>query len=251
MAAGTTPQTAVFTSASFLSIAAHGYLAPKTGGTAAARQPLNQGDPARLTLTDGRRIYVCDTVRTSMRLLEKMRQSKQSFLICSDDVVCWATSWTKLLFAEATLSFQRLMTSYVGNYASGFALFTRRNLSSVQTLGEALQTVGFPMGGAVLSTSLDLDRSGVHAVVVDYRYTNNSPTTVAPGTLLDETGNGDPALLERAPSSWSGSCCHPALNNHHPRAAPAQNQRPWERQCQMGPCYQFVVLGRRRWRWRS
>jgi hypothetical protein len=77
------------------------------------------------------------------RCLEKMRVAKQSFLVASDDVLIWAVSWTKLIVAEATLTLQRLMTSFTPIYAFGYTRFVRRNLSSVQTFGGALQAVGF------------------------------------------------------------------------------------------------------------
>lgn len=186
MALGTTPQTALFTSASFPSVGAFDYLVPQIGAAAGPGRPVNENDPVAVTLSDGRRIYVFDTLRTAMRCLEKMRVSKQSFLVASDDVVIWALSWTKLICAEATLTFQRLMTSYVGSYVYGITRFTHRNLSSVQTLGEALQSVGFAMGGSAIQNNVDMEQAGVHAVVVDYRYKANS-TAADPGTLLDDT----------------------------------------------------------------
>ena len=221
MAAGTTPASALFTVAHFPSLPTYGYLVPKIGGLNGPGQPFNAEDPVAVTLTDGRRIFVFDKVRTAMRCLEKMRVSKQSFLVASDDIVVWALSWTKLICAEATLTFQRLMTSYVGSYAFGFTRFTHRNLSSVQTLGEALQSVGFAMGGTALQNNFDLETAGVHATVVDYRYKANW-SAIEPGSLLDDTSDTqleyswrEPltrgrALAEEGGSSGSGGGSAPA-----------------------------------------
>ena len=176
--AGLAAQSALFTSASFPNVGPFEYLVPTIGGTAGGPRPANVDTPVAVQLSDGRRIFVFDTLRTAMRCLEKMRQAKQNFLVASDDILVWAVSWTKLICAEATLSMQRLMSSYVGQYTYGFTRFVHRNLSAVTTLGEALQSVGFAMGGAALQTNDDLDQSAVHATVVDYRY---------PATTLDDS----------------------------------------------------------------
>ena len=67
--------TTIFTAASFSGVGAYDYLAPNVGATAAARtiRPPNENDPVLLTLSDGRTIAVCDSVRTAKRCLEKMR----------------------------------------------------------------------------------------------------------------------------------------------------------------------------------
>ena len=194
--------TTIFTTASFPGIGAYDYLVPTVGATAAARnvRPPNENDPVLLTLSDGRTITVFDNVRTAMRCLEKMRVAKQSFLVASDDVLIWAVSWTKLIVAEATLTLQRLMTSFTPIYAFGYTRFVHRNLSSVQTFGEALQAVGFAnMGGsASIQNNVDLVGAATRAVVVDWLYKAN-PTTADPGTVLEDTDQTELKYNWRAP----------------------------------------------------
>ena len=178
--------TTLFTTASFPGIGAYDYLVPTVGVTAAARDV--RPPHVLLTLSDGRTITVFDTVRTAMRCLEKMRVAKQSFLVASDDVLIWAVSWTKLIIAEATLTLQRLMTSFTPVYMFGFTRFVHRNLSSVQTFGEALQSVGFAnMGGsATIQNNMDLATAATRAVVVDWLY-KAAPTADAPGKDTEQT----------------------------------------------------------------
>jgi len=180
--------TTIFTTASFPSIGAYAYLVPTVGSTAAARtiKPPNEADPVLLTLSDGRTITVFDNA--AMRCLEKMRQAKQSFLVASDDVLIWAVSWTKLIVAEATLTLQRLMTSFTPIYSFGLTRFVHRNLSSVQTFGEALQSVGFANrgGSSTIQDNRGLTTAATRAIVVDWRYKAN-PTSLDVGTLLEDT----------------------------------------------------------------
>ena len=182
--------TTLFTSASFPGIGAYDYLVPTVGVTAAARdvRPPHENDPVLLTLSDGRTITVFDAVRTATRCLEKKRVAKQSFLVASDDVLIWAVSWTKLIIAEASLTLQRLMTSFTPVYMFGYTRFVHRNLSSVQTFGGALQSVGFAnMGGsATIQNNMDLATAATRAVVVDWLY-KAAPTADAPGTVLEDT----------------------------------------------------------------
>ena len=117
-----------------------------------------------------------------------MRTAKQSFLVASDDVLIWAGSWSKLIVAEATLTLQRLMASFTPIYAFGQTRFVHRNLSSVQTFGGALQSVGFAnMGGsATIQNNIDLISIASRAIVVDWRYKANA-TAADAGTILDDT----------------------------------------------------------------
>ena len=86
------------------------------------------------------------------------------------------------------MTLQRLMTSFTPIYAFGYTRFVHRNLSSVQTFGEALQAVGFAnMGGsASIQNNIDLVGAATRAVAVDWLYKAN-PTAADPGTVLEDT----------------------------------------------------------------
>jgi hypothetical protein len=117
-----------------------------------------------------------------------MRVAKQSFLVASDDVPIWAVSWTKLMVAEASLTLQRLRTSFTPIYDFGQTRFVRRNLPSVQTCGGALQSVGCANvgGSAAIQSNLGLTAAATQAIVVDWRYKANA-TAADAGTILDDT----------------------------------------------------------------
>ena len=178
----------IFSDASFPNVGAYRYLVPSIAGvTGVPQQPYDASGPVQLTLSDGRLVTVFNSGQTAARCLEKMRLASQSFLIASDDVIIIAISWTKLLIGEASLTFQRLMTSFSPWYANGVTRFTHRNLSSIMTLGDALSSVGFAaLAGNQLQTNLDLAAAQCHCLVWDYRY-RSQPTTGTPGTLLDDT----------------------------------------------------------------
>jgi len=177
----------LFSSSSFPNVGAYRYLVPSIAGVAnVPLQPYDTSSPVQLTLSDGRLITVFDSSQTAARCLEKMRLANQSFLIASDDVIIIAISWSKLLIGEASLTFQRLMTSFSPWYGNGVTRFTHRNLSAVLTLGDALSSVGFAaLAGNQLLTNLDLATAQTHIVVWDYRY-RSQPTSAQPGTLLDD-----------------------------------------------------------------
>lgn len=162
---------ALFTSASFPAVGQYEWLVPRIGLANTSYWPVNFNDPVQITLSDNTVVTVFDTVMTAMRCLENCRRRGQSFVAASDDVIVVAIDWHKLLICEATLTLQKLLASYHIGYTSGRVLCWHRTLSSVETLAEALQSVGFALnstGG--LNSNVDLGNARLHAVLVDYRY---------------------------------------------------------------------------------
>lgn len=177
---------ALFTQASFPDIAQYNYLVPSIGASTTPQyRPTHENDPVYLSLSDGRVVTVFDTVRTAMRCLEHMRQQGQSFLIASDDVLIYNVEFHKLFACEASLINQRLFTSYTPFYSSGLVRFTHRNLSSVETLSQALASVGFAVSGTLQYNS-DLQTARTGIVLVDYHY-NANPTMADRGSRLEDT----------------------------------------------------------------
>ena len=174
-----TPQT-IFSDASFPSVAQDGYLVPRIGNARAPAAPAGTALPVDLAMSDGTTVRVFASLRVALRCLEAMRQRKQAFLTASDDVFVYAISSTKLLVAEATLTNQRLLTSFSPSYVSaGATVFTHRSLSSVVGLAEALQSVGFAVSGP-LQTNVDLREANANLQIVDYNWA---------GSRLDDGAN--------------------------------------------------------------
>ena len=179
---------ALFNRDSFPDIGAYDYLVPQVGSSTTPQlQPPHENDPVYLTLSDGRVVTVFDSVRTAMRCLEAMRVQQQSFLTASDDVLIYNVEYHKLFACEASLVNQRLFTSYTPFYSSGLVRFTRRNLSSVETLSQALASVGFAASGA-LSTNADLQAARTGIVLVYYLY-NANPAPPDLGSRLEDAAN--------------------------------------------------------------
>ena len=179
---------ALFNRDSFPDIGAYDYLVPQVGSSTTPQlQPPHENDPVYLTLSDGRVVTVFDSVRTAMRCLEAMRVQQQSFIIASDDVLIYNVEYHKLFACEASLVNQRLFTSYTPFYSSGLVRFTHRNLSSVETLSQALASVGFAVSGA-LNFNSDLQAAKAGIVLVDYLY-NANPTLTDRGSRLEDNAS--------------------------------------------------------------
>ena len=114
------------------------YLVPHGEGVVRTPRPEHYNDPIMLPLTNGRNLYVFDSLRTALLLMEQMRVQRQSFVIASDDCMIYSCNYHKLFICEPTQANQRLFSSYTPTYASGQVRFAHCTLSSVETLGEAL-----------------------------------------------------------------------------------------------------------------
>ena len=124
-------------------------LVPRIGLAAlGARWPTNPDDPVDLRLSDGTTVRCFDSKITALPLLEQTRVRKQAYVSLSDDVSCYAVSQgAKLIVCENTLQNQRLRASFSADYTAGQTRFIHRSLSSVQTLVDALNSVGATVSG--------------------------------------------------------------------------------------------------------
>lgn len=196
---------ALFDATSFPAVGQYDWLVPRIGLADTAYWPPNFNDPVQITLSDNTVVTVFDTVMTAMRCLENCRRRGQSFVAASDDVIVVTIDWHKLLICEATLTLQKLLASYHIGYTSGRVLCWHRTLSSVETLAEALQSVGFALnstGG--LDNNRDLGSARLHAVLVDYRYKGVTTPVDVGSRLIDGPDNiisynWDTVVLGRAP----------------------------------------------------
>jgi hypothetical protein len=159
-------------------------LVPRIGlNVLGARWPTNPNDPVDLRLSDGTTVRCFDTKITALSLLEQMRNRKQAYVSLSDDVACYAVSQgAKLIVCENTLQNQRLWASFSADYTAGQTRFIHRSLSSVQTLYDALNSVG-----ATAQAALDDNRplANLFMAVVDWNY-SATPSDAARGSVLDD-----------------------------------------------------------------
>jgi len=159
-------------------------LVPRIGLTIlGARWPADPNDPVDLRLSDGTTVRCFDTKITALALLEQMRGRKQAYVSLSDDVACYAVSQgAKLIVCENTLQNQRLWASFSADYTAGQTRFIHRSLSSVQTLFDALSSVGATVNGA-----LDDNRAlaNLFMAVVDWNY-KASVSDGSRGSVLDD-----------------------------------------------------------------
>jgi hypothetical protein len=159
-------------------------LVPRIGLAAlGTRWPANPNDPVDLRLSDGTTVRCFDTKITALSLLEQMRNRKQAYVSLSDDVACYAVSQgAKLIVCENTLQNQRSWASFSADYTAGQTRFIHRSLSSVQTLYDALNSVG-----ATVQNALDDNRAlaNLFMAVVDWNY-SATPSDTARGSVLDD-----------------------------------------------------------------
>ena len=186
---------AIFTDASFPSIAPAGAIAipvPTIAGRGAGPYPGARNDPVILTLSDTTRVTVFDKLLNGMRPMEQMRQRDQWLLQASDDVFI-ASCGAKLLICEATLVNQKLFASFMPTYVGGQTRFANRSMSSLMTLADALQSVGFCLQGQTIQNNADLTnmQGPPHILIVDWNVLAvpgpSAPATA--GFILDDGAN--------------------------------------------------------------
>ena len=71
--------------------------------------PFSPDDPISLPLSDGTVVQVFDTKRTALSLLKQMRTIGKTWNVyASEDVLCVAVSYTKMIVCETNLVNQKL-----------------------------------------------------------------------------------------------------------------------------------------------
>ena len=104
--------------------------------------PVSPNDPISLPLSDGTVVQVFDTKRTALSLLKQMRTIGKTWNVyASEDVLCVAISYSKLLVAETNLVNQKLFSSFAPIYYGGLVRFLHRSASLVLSLTDALRAV--------------------------------------------------------------------------------------------------------------
>ena len=148
--------------------------------------PVNPFDSIALPLSDG---TVVDTKRTALALLKQMRTVGKTWNVyASEDVLCVAVSYSKLLVAETNLVNQKLFSSFAPIYYGGLVRFLHRSASLVLSLTDALRAVGYCVASPVpYMNNTDLRVAGVNMLIVDYNYKSNPATPSEGSQLEDET----------------------------------------------------------------
>ena len=104
--------------------------------------PVSPSDPISLPLSDGTVVQVFDQKRTALALLKQMRTVGKTWNVyASEDVLCVAVSYSKLLICETNLVNQKLFSSFAPIYYGGLLRFLHRSASLVLSLTDALRAV--------------------------------------------------------------------------------------------------------------
>ena len=151
--------------------------------------PVNPFDSIALPLSDGTVVQVFDTKRTALALLKKMRTVGKTWNVyASEDVLCVAVSYRKLLVAETNLVNLKLFSSFAPIYYGRLVRFLHRSASLVLSLTDALRAVGYCVASPVpYMNNTDLRVAGVNMLVIDYNYKSNPATPSEGSQLEDET----------------------------------------------------------------
>ena len=106
----------------------------------------------------------------------------------SEDVLCVAVSYTKMIVCETNLVNQKLFSSFAPIYYGGLLRFLHRSASLVLSLTDALRAVGYCVASPVpYMNNTDLRVAGVNMLVVDWNYQANPATPAQGSQLEDET----------------------------------------------------------------
>ena len=134
--------------------------------------PTHANDSINLQLSDGTSLVLFDKLTTALRLGRYMREHGQWQVALSEDVtIVSANGGIKLLALENTLQNQKLLTSFVPVYTGDQLLFVHRSMSSVQSLTEALRSVGFCVKAPLpFANNLDLRLGNTGIQVLDWNY---------------------------------------------------------------------------------
>ena len=112
--------------------------------------PVSPSDPIVLPLSDGTVVQVFDTKRTALTLLKQMRRVGKTWNVyASEDVLCVAVSYTKLLVCETNLVNQKFFSSFAPMFYGGLLRFLHRSASLVLSLTDALRAVGYCVASSV------------------------------------------------------------------------------------------------------
>ena len=149
--------------------------------------PVSPSDAISLPLSDGTVVQVFDQKRTALALLKQMRTVGKTWNVyASEDVLCVAVSYSKLLICETNLVNQKLFSSFAPIYYGGLLRFLHRSASLVLSLMDALRAVGYCVASPVpYMNNTDLRVAGVNMIVVDWNYVTN-PATPSQGSQLED-----------------------------------------------------------------
>ena len=147
--------------------------------------PVSPSDAISLPLSDGTVVLVFDQKGTALALLKQMRTVGKTWNVyASEDVLCVAVSYSKLLICETTLVNQKHFSSFAPIYYGGLLRF--RSASLVLSLTDALRAVGYCVASPVpYMNNTDLRVAGVNMLVVDWNYQAN-PATPSQGSQLED-----------------------------------------------------------------
>lgn len=146
-----------------------------------------------LVKSDGTTETIFDSVQTALNCLAFMSARKQYYLMANDDIMVINISNVKLLVLETTFLNQKLMNSFTMCYINGEVVGVHRNLSTIQSLTDALVSVGYKRSSATnFANNWDLQDSlpnpeKPHIQVVDVNYRSVVSNSTNGSQLNDDT----------------------------------------------------------------
>ena len=148
---------------------------------------ISVNDAISLPLSDGTVVQVFDTKRTALALLKQMRTVGKTWNVYgSEDVLCVAISYTKMMVCETNLVNQKLLSSFAPVYYGGLTRFLHRSASLVLNLTDALRAVGYCVASSTpYGNNTDLRAAGVNLLIIDWNFMANPPT-FAEGTQIED-----------------------------------------------------------------
>ena len=105
------------------------------------------------TLSDGTVQDVFDAKTSALTLMHTMRGNRSWQCYASEDVICVAVGYAKLLVMQTSLVNQRLLHQYCPVYMGGLGRWAHRNTSHVSDTADALRSVGSPVARRLVSNA--------------------------------------------------------------------------------------------------
>ena len=149
------------------------------------------GGNVTMVKSDGTNALIFNSVSDGLTCLHHMHINGIYYLQLSDDIVLINLSGVKLLILETTFLNQKLMNAYCFSYNRGKVRATHRNLSTVKSLTDALNSVGFQLAGDDFTNNYSMQAAlnGIqrpYIQVFDLHYKSN-PTELTVDSSLEDS----------------------------------------------------------------
>jgi hypothetical protein len=148
------------------------------------------GGNVSITLSDSSSVIIFNSVADGLTCLQFMHSNGLYYLQLSESIMLINIGGAKMLIVETTFINQKLLNSYHFCYIRGKVRACHRNLSTIKTLTQALESVGYQLTGTAFTNNYSLQTALTvttqpNIQIFDLNYVSN-PTNTTSGSVLED-----------------------------------------------------------------